>query len=49
MFYTNYVTVSLIGTMSMFGQVSNSVTTRLSLEYFVYLIAPISLILLISI
>ena len=44
MFYTNYVTVSLIGTMSMFGQVSNSVTTRLSLEYFVYLIAPISLI-----
>ena len=44
MFYTNYVTVSLIGTMSMFGQVSNSVTTKLSLEYFVYLIAPISLI-----
>ena len=44
MFYTNYVTVSLIGTMSMFGKVSDSVTTRLSLEYFVYLIAPISLI-----
>ena len=43
-FYTNYVSVSLLSTMSMFGQVSDSVTTRLSILYFVYLIAPITLI-----
>lgn len=44
MFYTNYVSVSLLSTMSMFGQVSDSVTTKLRLEYFVYLLAPITLI-----
>ena len=40
-FYSGYISVSLISTLSMFGKVSDSVTSRLKLVYFIYLIGPI--------
>lgn len=43
-FYTNYVSISLLSTLSMLGKVSNSVTSKLKLIYFIYLLAPITLI-----
>lgn len=43
-FYTNYVSISLLSTLSMLGEVSDSVTARLKLIHFIYLIGPITLI-----
>ncbi len=44
-FYMSFVSVSLLGTLSMLGEVSDSVTHKLELLYFVYLLAPVILIL----
>ena len=43
-FYTNYVSISLLSTLSMLGDVSDSVTSKLKLIHFIYLIGPITLI-----
>ncbi len=43
-FYMSFVSVSLLGTLSMLGEVSDSVTSKLELVYFIYLIAPIIMI-----
>lgn len=43
-FYMSFVSVSLLGTLSMLGEVSDSVTHKLELIYFIYLLAPITLI-----
>lgn len=40
-FYMSFVSVSLLSTLSMLGEVSDSVTSRLKLIYFIYLLAPI--------
>ena len=40
-FYMSFVSVSLLGTLSMLGEVSDSVTSKLKLIYFIYIIAPI--------
>lgn len=41
MFYSSFVYVNLIGTLSMLGEVSDSVTSRLELYHFIYVLAPI--------
>ena len=41
MFYTSFVYINLIGTLSMLGEVGNSVTSRLELYHVVYVLAPI--------
>ncbi len=43
-FYMSFVSVSLLATLSMLGEVSDSVTSRLELIYFIYIIAPIIMI-----
>lgn len=43
-FYMSFVSVSLLSTLSMLGEVSDSVTSKLDVFYFIYLIAPIILI-----
>lgn len=43
-FYMSFVSVSLLGTLSMLGEVSDSVTHKLKIIYFIYLLAPITLI-----
>lgn len=43
-FYMSFVSVSLLGTLSMLGEVSDSVTSKLELIFFIYLIAPIIMI-----
>ena len=43
-FYMSFVSVSLLGTLSMLGEVSDSVTNKLEILYFIYLIAPLMLI-----
>lgn len=43
-FYTNYASISLLSTMSMLGEVGDSVTAKLDISYFVYLICPVTLI-----
>lgn len=40
-FYMSFVSVSLISTLSMLGEVSDSVTSKLKLIYFIYLFMPI--------
>ncbi len=40
-FYAGYISISQISTLSMFGKVSDSVTSRLKPIYFIYLISPI--------
>ena len=40
----SFVSVSLLGTLSMLGEVSDSVTSKLELIYFIYLLAPIIMI-----
>ncbi len=40
-FYMSFVSVSLLSTLSMLGEVSDSVTSKLGLIYFIYLLAPI--------
>jgi len=40
-FYMSFISVSLLGTLSMVGEVSDSVTSKLKLIYFIYLIAPV--------
>ena len=41
MFYSSFVYINLIGTLSMLGEVSDSVTSRLELYHFIYVLAPI--------
>ena len=41
MFYSSFVYINLIGTLSMLGEVSDSVTSRLELYHFIYILAPI--------
>ena len=41
MFYTSFIYINLIGTLSMLGEVSDSVTSRLELYHFIYLFAPL--------
>ncbi len=43
-FYMSFVSVSLLGTLKMLGDVGDSVTTKLELIYFIYLLAPIIMI-----
>lgn len=43
-FYMSFVSVSLLGTLSMLGEVSDSVTSKLELIFFIYLLAPIIMI-----
>ncbi len=43
-FYSSFVSVSLLKGLSMLGEVSDSVTSRLEVIYFVYIIAPIIMI-----
>jgi len=43
-FYMSFVSISLLGTLSMLGEVSDSVTNKLEIIYFIYLLAPIVLI-----
>ncbi len=40
-FFMSFVSVSLLATISMVGEVSDSVTSKLELVYFIYLLAPI--------
>ena len=46
MFYSSFVYVNLIGTLSMLGEVSDSVTSRLELYHFIYVLAPIIFLLI---
>ena len=43
-FYMSFVSVSLLGTLSMLGEVSDSVTSKLELIYFIYIVAPVIMI-----
>lgn len=40
-FYSGFISVSLLSTVTMLGEVSDSVTSKLKLIYFVYLISPL--------
>lgn len=42
--YLSFVSVNLLSTLTMLGDVSDSVTSKLKLEYFIYLIYPLILI-----
>ena len=43
-FYSGFASISMASTFSMFGPVSNSVTSKLKIKYFVYLLGPLVLI-----
>ena len=43
--YLSFVSVNMISTLTMLGDVSDSVTTKLQLVYFIYLIVPILFVL----
>lgn len=43
-FYMSFVSISLLGTLSMLGEVSDSVTHKLEFIYFIYLLAPMILL-----
>ena len=40
-FYMSFASVSLLSTLTFLGAVSDSVTTKLKLVYFIYILAPI--------
>ena len=46
MFYTSFIYINLIGTLSMLGEVSDSVTSRLDIHHFIYILAPILFLLI---
>jgi len=44
LFYSSFVSVNLLSTISMLGEVGDSVTEKLNLYHFIYILAPIILI-----